>query len=224
MITKNEINEIEKKLGIVFNDKALLELAFTHSSYGNINSKESNERLEFLGDSVLHFATTQYLFNNFSLNEGVLSRIRSYVVSAKNLSKALEELNVIKYLQYAQNSTVIPNHIKANLYEAILASIYLDQGFEFAYNFILKHLHYSKSLFEKLIENANDYKTQLQELVQVKKENTLSYELIKKEGPPHSPNFLVAVIFNGETMAVANGKTKKEAENLAAQQALKKLL
>ena len=224
MITKNDINEIEQKLGIVFTDKALLELAFTHSSYGNIKSIESNERLEFLGDSVLHFATTQYLYNNFLLNEGVLSRIRSYVVSAKNLAKALEELNVSKYLQYTQNGNTVPNHIKANLFEAILASIFLDKGFEVAYNFILKHLHYSKELFEKLIKNANDYKTQLQELVQVKKENTLKYEIIKKEGPPHSPSFLVAVLFNGEVIATAYGKSKKEAENLAAQQSLKKLL
>ena len=225
MLNSQSKKEIQEKLGYTYQDESLLNLAFTHSSYGNINGVESNERLEFLGDSVLHFATTQYLFHNFNLPEGLLSKTRSYVVSAKNLSKAINELGVISYLQYGKNDgKITSSSIKANLYEAILASIYLDAGFEVAYNFVLRTLHYKKGLFEDLMENTNDYKTKLQELTQVKKENKLTYELIKKEGPPHAPIFTIQVKLNGKVVGTGVGKNKKEAENNAAREALKQLL
>ena len=225
MFSKQKIHEIEQKLGVVYKNKTLLELAFTHSSYGNINEVENNERLEFLGDSVLHFATTQYLFNNFNMSEGVLSKVRSYVVSAKNLVKAVDELDLIIYLQYGKNETKnTSTAIKANLFEAILASIYLDKGFEAAYQFVIKKLHYTKKMFESLIDNTCDYKTTLQELIQTKRENVLEYKLIKKDGPPHAPIFTVHVLLNKKVMGKGQGNSKKEAENIAAQYAIKKLM
>lgn len=225
MFSKQKINELEQKLGVVFKNKALLELAFTHSSYGNLNETENNERLEFLGDSVLHFVTTNYLFEHFNLPEGVLSKVRSYVVSAENLSKVVNDLKVLPYLQFGKNEQKsLSNSTKANLFEAILASIYLDQGFGVAYQFVVKKLNYTKKMFEHLIHNSSDYKTTLQELVQEKKENILKYELIKKEGPPHEPIFTVHVLLNDKVMGKGQGKSKKEAENIAAQYAIKKLM
>jgi ribonuclease-3 len=224
MLNQKTINEIETKLGVQFKNKALLEVAFTHSSYANLNETMHNERLEFLGDSVLHFVTTNYLYEHFTLPEGVLSKVRSYVVSAKNLAKAIQNLNLITYLQFGKNDAKnASNSIKANLYEAILASIYLDQGFDVAYNFTIKTLNYTKTLFEKLIQNSNDYKTMLQEVVQASRDNVLEYKLIKKQGPPHQPTFTVQVLLNNKVMSEANAGSKKEAENLAAKQALKKL-
>jgi len=224
MLSQEKIKEIEQKLNYTYQNKALLVLAFTHSSYGNLNHMESNERLEFLGDSILHFSTTQYLYNHFNLGEGDLSKVRSYVVSAKNLSKAIQELNVGAYLLYGKNdSKNIPNTIKANLFEAILASIYLDSDFETANHFVLKNLHYTRALFEDLILNTNDYKTKLQELIQVKKNNVLRYVTLKKEGKPHEPIFTVEVTLNDAVIGKGQGKSKKEAENIAAQNALLKL-
>jgi ribonuclease III len=225
MFTQKQINEIEQKLGYVYKNKALINLAFTHSSYANLKEQESNERLEFLGDSVLHLSTTKYLYENFNLPEGVLSRARSYTVSTKNLSQAIKKLGIIDYLKYAKSGTKsTSNSIQANLFEAVLASIYLDAGFEVAYKFVLEKLNYSKQLFEKLIKNAKDYKTQLQEIIQKETKNVLEYKLLKKEGRPHEPIFTVEVLLNNKVLASGVGSSKKEAENIAAQKALKKLL
>ena len=221
---KQTIKKIENKLGVTFKNKALLELAFTHSSYGNINEIENNERLEFLGDSVLHFVTTKYLYNHFKDAEGVLSKVRSYVVSAKNLSKCIDELGVSEFLHYAKSTKNLSKSIKANLFEAVLASIYLDQGFETAYNFATSKLHYTKELFDKLIKNTNDYKTKLQEVIQEDASNELVYRLVKKEGAPHEPTFTVDVLLNNKAVGRGVAKNKKEAENLAAKKALDKLL
>ena len=225
MFTQKQINEIEQKLGFKFKNKALINLAFTHSSYGNLKEQESNERLEFLGDSVLHLCTTKYLYEHFDLSEGILSRARSYTVSTKNLSQAIKKLQVIDYLKYAKSGTKnTSNSIQANLFEAVLASIYLDAGFDEAYKFVVEKLNYSKELFKKLMENANDYKTQLQEVIQANADNVLRYILIKKEGKPHEPIFTVQVLLNNKVLGEGIGSSKKEAENLAAQKALKKLL
>ena len=154
--------------------------------------------------------------------EGVLSRARSYTVSTKNLSQAIKKLGIIDYLKYAKSGTKsTSNSIQANLFEAVLASIYLDAGFNQAYNFVIEKLNYSKQLFEKLIKNANDYKTQLQEVIQKESDNVLEYRLLKKEGRPHEPIFTVEVLLNNKVLAEGVGSSKKEAENIAAQKALK---
>ncbi|MDD4211238.1 MAG: ribonuclease III [Clostridia bacterium] len=225
MFNKQQINEIESKLGYNFKNKELLNLAFTHSSYGNLNAEKSNERLEFLGDSVLHLSTTKYLYEKFDLAEGILSKIRSYVVSTKNLSQAVKQMQIIGFLKYAKNNTKNTSaSIQANLFEAILASIYLDAGFDEAYQFVMQKLHYSTSLVNELISNTKDYKTQLQEVTQVSPKNVLEYNLIKKDGPPHEPIFSVEVLLNKKVLGKGKGGSKKEAENIAAQNALKKLL
>ena len=222
MFTNKQIDEIEKKTGYVFKNKALVNLAFTHSSYANIKEQESNERLEFLGDSVLHLCTTKYLYEHFALPEGILSRVRSYTVSTKNLSQAIKKMGVIEYLKYTKSgSKNTSNSIEANLFEAILAGIYLDSGFDKAFEFVIQKLNYSKELFEKLIKNANDYKTQLQEVAQLNQDNILEYRLVKKEGRPHEPIFTVEVLLNNAVLGEGVGSSKKEAENMAAQKALK---
>ena len=224
MFTKKQENIIQNKLGYVYKNKKLLNLAFTHVSYGNINAVQSNERLEFLGDSVLHFATTNYLYKNFDFDEGVLSKIRSFIVSTNNLAEAIDRIQVIDFLKYGTNDKKISsNSIKADLFEAILGSIYLDSGFDNAYKFVVRKLEYSKRAFEDLVENTNDFKTQLQEKIQTNGKNAIKYKLLKKQGPPHNPTFTVQVVFNKKPMGVGIGKNKKEAENIAAQNTLKKL-
>ena len=176
MLNKKQILKIESSLGYSFKNKDLLLQAFTHSSYGKLMNIPYNERLEFLGDSVLQLVTTKYLFNNFDLQEGSLSKIRSFVVSTKNLSKAINDLKLIDYLQYAKsNIKNLSASIKANLFEAILGAIYLESDFEVCYDFVLEKLHYSKKLFEALTIDTKDYKTTLQELIQVDKDNKLEY-------------------------------------------------
>ncbi|MGD9901380.1 MAG: ribonuclease III [Spirochaetales bacterium] len=224
MLNKTQISEIEKKLNYSFKNKELLSTAFTHSSYGHLMNEAHNERLEFLGDSVLQLCVTKYLYTHFDLEEGALSKIRSFIVSTKNLSKAVNDLDFISFLQYAQSGNkVMSNAIKADLFEAVLGAIYLDSNFETTYNFVVQKLKFTKELFADLMQDAKDYKTTLQELIQTKKDNVLEYRIIKKEGPAHLPKFTAQVLINGTVLGEAEGRSKKEAENICASIAIKKL-
>lgn len=224
MFSKDQVEKIEKCLGYKFKNDKFLNMAFTHSSYANLYGEESYERLEFLGDSVLHFSTTNYLFSNFILAEGVLSKLRSFVVSTENLSNAIDKLNIEIYIKYGKHiGKKLSKAIKADLFEAILGAIYLDSNFAVANSFVKEKLQYSKELFEILIDNSTDYKTKLQEVVQAVKTNVLVYKIIDKKGSAHAPEFTAEVILNDKILGIGTGKTKKSAENLAAFNALKTL-
>ncbi len=220
-------NELEKAIGYTYKDKDLLKMALTHSSYANEKFKDnlySYERLEFLGDSILGFVTADFLYRSFPNKlEGELTRIRAELVCEKNLSDVAESLGLGKFLFLGNGERQGGGHkrsgILCDVMESLIASVYLDSGFEAA-----------KSLITRLIlpkitvtENNHDYKTELQELVQQKKNQALSYEVLGESGPDHCKEFSVCVKLNGRVIGQGIGTSKKRAEQAAAAVALKEL-
>lgn len=218
-----DIERISSILGYTFKNENIIKTAFTHSSYANVHSMQSNERLEFLGDSVLNFCTTQFLFNNFSFNEGELSKTRAYLVSSEYVSKFIQKKGLIQFLQCHNFNPKQSTNVMGDLFEAIVGAMFLDAGIEVCEKFIYNSLKYSKALVEEVHLKTKDYKTELQELVQAKEDIKPEYVLIEKTGPAHMPMFTVQVTINGKNYAIATAKSKKEAENLCAKNALKML-
>lgn len=222
------MEELQKKLGYEFKDKSLLKKALKHSSYANENKAEGecNERLEFLGDSVLGFSVATYLYKNYpNLPEGKMTRLRSEMVCEENLAKAAKELGLGEKLLLGKGEEKGGGRnrpsISADAMEAVIAAIFLDSGYDEA-DRLINDLIISNFVID---DNALlvDYKTRLQELVQRKAGQHLVYEEMGEEGPDHDKVFTVAAVLNGETLAVGVGKSKKIAEQDAAKAALGKL-
>ena len=214
-----KIDEIEQKIGYIFKNKELLLTAFTHSSFAYSHEKCSNERLEFLGDSVLNFCTTQYLYKNFDFDEGTSSKIRAYLVSSDYISQYIFNNNLEKYLLCDSFNPATSKNVMCDLFESIVGAMMIDSNLETCKNFIYKSLNYSKDLIESALTKTKDYKSELQEYCQARGWS-LEYVLTDKTGPAHLPNFAVQVKVNDTPLAVAKGKSKKEAENLCAQKVM----
>lgn len=222
------MKELETKLGYRFKNRQLLKNALTHSSYANENKGEgmpSNERLEFLGDSVLGFAAAKHLYAmQPALPEGRMTRLRAELVCEQSLYGVARDLELGRYLRMGhgeeKNGGRERPSILADAVEAVIAAIYLDGGMEPAERFIE-----SMVLSPESVEahHASDYKTELQELVQQKPDQLLRYIAAGESGPDHRKLFLSDVSLNGEIIGSGSGKTKKEAEQAAAREALKKL-
>lgn len=219
------MNSFEEIIGYKFKNLDLLRNALTHSSYANEvhSSFGSNERLEFLGDSVLSIIVAEYLYNNFkTLPEGELTKIRASLVCEKTLCLFSRQINMGNYLYLGKGE--IQNHgnerpsILADAFEAVLAAIFLDGGMEQAKKHVLKFI--IPELKEREFELFKDYKTALQEIIQRNPEEQLSYVLIGESGPDHDKRFTVEVHLNSNVIGTGTGKSKKQAEQLAAQQAL----
>ncbi len=217
--------EFEEKLGYSFKDKKLLELALTHSSFANENKlKKNNERFEFLGDSVLGFVTAEYLFNEFKNRpEGEMTKLRAAVVCEKSLFKFAEQIDLGKYilLGRGEDSTGGRNRpsVVSDAFEAVIAAIYIDGGMEAVKPYILRFIKDAV----KRETSFKDNKSLLQEEIQKVKGNTLAYEEVGEEGPDHDKTFVFRVKLNGEVIGEGKGKSKKEAEQNAAGNALDKL-
>ena len=219
--------ELERVLGYEYHDRELLRMALSHTSYANEVYKDafqSYERLEFLGDSILGFVTADYLYHKFPLKlEGELSRIRAELVCEKNLALVAEKLSLGDYLLLGNGEEQTGGRQRASItsdvVEALIAAAYLDGGFEAAKRIVQQHV---LSLLSEA-EKTHDYKTELQELVQRKKEQHLSYELLAETGPDHCKEFTVQVSLNGTPVGSGTGTSKKRAEQAAAQQAIVKL-
>jgi|SRR3989344_916225 len=220
-------DKFEEKAGVVFKDKSLLKQAFTHRSYINENrdtKPEHNERLEFLGDTVLQSAVTDYVFHNFpEMNEGRLSWLRSALVNANTCSAIAEELNVKKFLLVSKGamkeSPRAQQSILADALEAIIGAIYIDQNYETAKNFILTHvIPLTKDILEKGV--WFDAKSLFQENAQANEGITPAYKLISESGPPHDSTFVMGVYLKDELIGRGSGKSKQEAEQEAARAAL----
>ncbi len=216
---------LEKKLGYTFKNKALLLNALTHSSYANEarHGVTSNERLEFLGDSVLSIIVSNYLFNQFpNMPEGELTKLRASLVCEKSLCAFSRELELGKFLQLGKGEDKgggrERDSILADAFEAVLAAIYLDGGMEIArkhvMNFVLWELKHTDD------EVFKDYKTALQEIIQRNPEESVSYILTDEFGPDHDKQFTVEVHLNSNIIGTGKGKSKKQAEQMAAKQAL----
>ncbi len=217
---------LENNLQYTFKNKSLLENALTHSSYANEarNGILSNERLEFLGDSVLSIIVADYIYKNFpNQPEGELTKLRASLVCEKSLCGFSRELDLGKYLLLGKGEDKgggrERDSILADAFEAVLAAMYLDGGMEIArkhvMRFILSELSHTDD------EVFKDYKTALQEIIQRNPEESVAYILVGEEGPDHNKVFEVEVRLNSNTIGKGKGKSKKQAEQMAAKQALK---
>jgi ribonuclease-3 len=222
--------KLEDTIGYTFKNLKLVKEALTHSSYANERKGQNinnNERLEFLGDSVLSIIISQYLFEKYKdLPEGELTKIRSKIVCEATLGECSTKIKLGNYMMFGRGEEMTGGRertsILADAWEALIAAIYLDGGLEEAKKFIMKNMM-------KVINDAVDgkvfldYKTRLQEIIQVNKENRIKYELYKEEGPDHCKVFYSNVKLNDVVIGTGNGRSKKESEQQAAKVALRSL-
>lgn len=220
---------LEERLGYSFRNRALLETALTHSSYANENRASGivcNERLEFLGDSVLGVTVADFLYRHFpDMPEGRMTRLRAELVCEQSLHRVALELHLGDYLRLGKGEEHNGGRKRASILsdavEAVIAAMYLDAGMETAAGFIHRCLLDDVRAIET--PSFTDYKTSLQELVQRHSGQVLSYELVGEEGPDHAKTFRVQVCLNGDPIGRGTGRTKKEAEQTAAANALEAL-
>lgn len=221
------LNKLEEALGYRYKNKLLLQTALSHTSYANEtyqDSLRSYERLEFLGDSILGFVAAEYLFRTFpTKHEGELTRIRAELVCEKNLAHVARQLDVGSELLLGhgeeQGGGRDRSSILCDVMESLIAAAYLDGGFDAARGIV------ERVILPKLTEvvKTHDYKTELQELVQRKKDQVLSYELTGESGPDHCKEFSVRVLLNGTPVGEGSGTSKKRAEQNAAMRAIETL-
>ena len=222
-----KIEELEKELGVHFLNKEILKRALTHTSYAYEKKQESNEKLEFLGDSILEFVTSEYLYEKYpNLKEGEMTKVRATVVCEESLYKIAMKHNFSDFLFLGKSERMNDGKkrpaILADSVEAVIAAIYLDIGLEEAKQFILKNL---EKEIEKATKNVGmkDYKTVLQEKLQIHGNVEIHYSIIKEEGPDHDKKFTAEVECNQKILAIGEGKSKKAAEMQAAKIALRNL-
>jgi ribonuclease-3 len=223
-------NDCQKNLGISFHQESLLEQAFVHSSYFNENpglAHPSNERLEFLGDSILNFIIAEKLYEEFpKLHEGKLTEIRASLVCRDTLAGLASSLKLGDWLLLGQGEETNGGRTKAsnlaNAMEALIGAVYLDQGLARARRFILRQF---KPKLEKIKagKTTPNYKALVQEFIQGQKRPTPVYRLVEASGPDHSKQFTAEIIVEGEALGRGTGKSKKTAESQAARAAWKKL-
>ena len=215
--------------GLTFNDLSLLDNAFIHSSFANEAKGrmiKDNERLEFLGDSVLSVVIAQWLYDNLSVDEGVCSKIKSMVVSEVALSEVALLCHIDSCLMVGKGEEITGGRNKkailADCMEAVFAALYLDQGLEVARSFILKNI---EPIIQKVLDNSynKDYKTALQQYVQKKYKKVPVYTLTGSTGPEHDPVFYYTVNVHGTVYGPATGPNKKVAEQNVAKLALEQL-
>ncbi len=222
------INRLEAAIGYSFRNIGLLHNALAHSSYANErwhDSLKSNERLEFLGDSILGMLVAEYLYRNFpDRPEGELTRMRADMVCERALARVAVGLNLGEHLLLGkgeeQGGGRTRESILADAVESVIAACFLDGGMDAAKNFVERFILVNVPV--RQLKNA-DYKTTLQELIQQKKDNTLSYRLAGESGPDHDKQFVVELAINGKVVSTGVGTSKKRAEQDAARQALEVL-
>jgi len=217
------MESLERKLCYSFHDRELLSEALNHSSYANEHrgGLSSNERLEFLGDSVLGFVAAEFLFKRYgNLPEGDLTRMRASLVCEQSLYEVAKELELGRYLKLGRGEEAGGGRerqsILADAVEAVFAAVYLDGGIDQARALIGRVL-LSQS---PDAEERRDYKTTLQEVIQRKSGQVLTYQMVSQSGPDHNKTFLFEVSLNGEAIGRGEGHSKKEAEQAAARDAL----
>jgi len=226
---EHDISHLEDSLGYRFRDKNIFLEALTHKSFFHENPDKAdayNERLEFLGDSVLGFVIVEYLFlSDYKLTESVMAKTKSYLVKESVLSEIANEISLGKYLRLGKGEEVTGGRKKRSLLadavEALLGAVYIDGGYEKARSLIVR-------LFKEKIDTImrsgefHDFKTELQEKTQLLFSTIPEYKIIRQEGAEHKKLFTIEVYIEGERYGDGTGKSKKEAETLAAKEALQK--
>ncbi len=223
------LTDLQKTLGITFTDQELLKRAFIHRSYLNEakHIEKSNERLEFLGDAVLSFLTSHYLYTTYpEYPEGTLTNVRSSLVKTQSLAAIagalhLGDLLLLSHGEEASGGRTNPS-LLADVFEALLGAIFLDRGIQTAKDFLNAHLFPHA---KEIIENKAyvDYKSLLQEIVQQKSRISPIYQVVKSEGPDHAKTFWVQAVAGDKVLGQGSGKSKQEAEQAAASDALEKI-
>ena len=220
-----DLNILENSIGYHFKDISLLKNALTHTSYANENRTQSNEKLEFLGDSILEFISSKYIYKKHpNLKEGEMTKVRATVVCEDSLYKIAIRHNFSDFLYVGKSEMIHKGNTNksmlADSIEAVIAAIYFDSGLEDAEKFIIENL---KDEVETASKNVGlkDHKTILQEILQVNGNIKIEYITIDEKGPDHNKTFTVEVRVNDKKIAVGIGKTKKQAEMNAAEKAIK---
>ncbi len=219
----NNLSNLEKAIGVEFKNKNLLKVAVTHSTYGNEHNVKFNERLEFLGDAVLDVCVSKFLIASPNLDEGDMTKKRAQIVREEALDLYASKINLKEYLLLGHGEELSSGRDKpaiiADAFEALIGAIFQDFGFDYTYEVFLRLV---VPYIDEVLK-LKDYKTTLQELVQADK-RTLNYKLINQSGPAHDMTFECAVYLEGDIlMGTGIGKTKKEAEQNAAKEALNKI-
>ncbi len=226
----NKYKKLEDKIAVHFKNLDLLENVFIHRSFLNEHKSfylPSNEKLEFLGDSVLSLITSIYLYKNYSkLEEGDYTDIKASIVRGESLGQAAMDLDLGEYLYLSRGQDKEAGrrniNILADCFEALIAAVFIDQGFDTAYDFVRKYL-FGKKL-DYIIKNKLylSPKSRLQEYSQAKNRTTPTYKILEEKGPEHRRFFKIAVYVNNKKAAIGEGFSKKEAEEAAAKEALEK--
>lgn len=228
MIEKNKFDKLEDLIGYKFKEKSYLQTALTHSSYVNEHkSSKDNERLEFLGDSVLSLIVSNYIFSYKSnLKEGELTKIRSILVCEKSLMKVAEKMDIGSYMRLGKGEKNSGGNKRASILadavEALIAAMYLDSDFDTVSKYVLSWLE--EDIVIALSNKKNyDYKSKLQEEIQKVKGRTIKYEMLDMKGPDHDRTFTIGVYRDDQMIGTGTGRSKKDAEQISAKDALEKM-
>ena len=218
------IQQLQDTIGYKFHNPVFLEVALTHSSYANEvkHQLKYNERQEFLGDAVLSIIVSDYLFNNYTVPEGELTKLRAAIVCEKSLDVMANKIHLGEYLRLGRGEEMTGGRTRpsiiADAFEALIAAIYLDSGIESARSFVLPFV--TEILEHEDSLSFKDYKTILQEIIQQNPEEKLVYKLVGEKGPDHDKRFVVDVMLNSNVIGKGEGRSKKNAEQMAAKEAL----
>lgn len=227
---KQKFELLLEKIGLTFINEKLLIQAFTHSSYVNehrIRPFQDNERLEFLGDAVLELAVSQYLYKKYeAMSEGEMTKLRAAIVCEPSLATFANELTFGDLVLLGKGEEMTGGRSRpallADVFESFVGALYLDQGLDAVYHFL------DQTIYPKINQGAfshmMDFKSQLQEFIQRDNLGLIQYNIVQERGPAHSREFVSEVVINNETVGIGVGRSKKEAEQQAAQKALQKLM
>ena len=221
------LEKLENDIRYKFKDKNLRVNALTHTSYAFEKHTKSNEKLEFLGDSILEFISSKYIYENFpNLREGEMTKVRATVVCEESLYKIAKRHNFSDFLYLGKSEKAsnkdVRKAIMADSVEAVIAALYFDAGLEEAEKFIVENLKEEIKLASKHV-GEKDYKTVLQEILQKHGEVKIEYDIIKEEGPDHDKTFTAQIKYNGQILTTGVGKTKKSAQMEAAKKAIEEI-
>lgn len=221
------LSKLEENIGYKFKNISLLKNALTHTSYAYENKVASNEKLEFLGDSILEFLSSKYIYNNYPmLKEGEMTKVRAQVVCEQSLYKIAKMHNFSDFLNLGKSEKLSGGKerpaILADSVEAVIAAMYIDGGLKVAEKFIIENLKNEIELATKHV-GQKDYKTVLQEKLQIHGDVKIEYILLNESGPDHDKRFEMEVRCNGKKLAVGTGKSKKLAQMDAAHNAIESL-
>lgn len=226
---RESFDQLQNELDVTFNNKNLLYQAFTHSSYVNEHRRKlftDNERLEFLGDAVLELSVSKFLFQKYPhMSEGELTKLRASIVCEPSLVIFANELGFGRYVLLGKGEELTGGRerpaLLADVFESFVGALYLDQGLERVVAFL------EKVVFPKVelgaFSHVMDFKSQLQEMVQQSNNGLLHYEIVDEKGPAHNRTFISRVLLNEQELGIGRGKSKKEAEQQAAQSAMQTL-